>query len=79
MVNRNSLPGINDKASDAEMNETFQDLMEHGPIDLQQQSFKDDRVLEHDDKVVIPELMMKMSLEELEAEIKRMEKSIQQK
>lgn len=35
MVNRNSLPSINDKASDAEMNEMFQDLMEHGPINLQ--------------------------------------------
>lgn len=76
MVNRKRLPGANDKASDAEM---FQDLMEHGPVDLQKQFFKDDLVLEHDDKVVIPEWMMKMSLEELEAEIKRIEKSIQQK
>ena len=78
MVKRNKLPGINDRAGDAEMNEMFQDLMEHGPIDLQQQSSNDEVVLVQDDKVVIPEWMMQMSLEELEAEIKRMEKSIQQ-
>lgn len=36
MLNRNSLPVINDKATDAEMNEMFKDLMENGPIDLQQ-------------------------------------------
>lgn len=39
----------------------------------------DDVVFVQDDRVIIPDWMMKMSAEELEAEIKKMETALQQK
>ena len=40
MLDRNSLPSINDNATDKELAEMVKDLMENEPIDLQEKEKK---------------------------------------